>query len=71
MTNDTLPDYDSFRTGLTFKEVRRMLWSNSDDPTDWPHVTRHTVLGKWRQIKKEMYHEACGYYSYITENTPF
>lgn len=49
--------YDEFRTGLTFYDVRQMLWSWSDDNRDWPHVSRHTVLGKWRQIKLAMYAE--------------
>lgn len=42
--------YEDFRTGLTFEEVYYMLWNH-------PHKTRHTVLGKWRQIKLEMYAE--------------
>jgi hypothetical protein len=25
---------------------------NSDDPADWNNKTRHTVLGKWHEIKK-------------------
>ena len=50
--------YDQFRTGLTFADVRAMLWSYSDNPKDWPKgVSRHTVLGKWRQIKQDMYAE--------------
>jgi len=48
--------YKKFRTGLTFKDVRKMLWSYSDNPKDWRHVTRHTVLGKFREIKLEMFH---------------
>jgi hypothetical protein len=52
--------YDRFRTGLTFDEVRQMLWSPSGDPKDWRRVTRHTVLGKWREIKLQMYNEAFG-----------
>jgi hypothetical protein len=53
--------YNEFRTGLTFTEVRRMLWLNSEDNRNWKHVTRHTVLGKWHQIKLEMYHEYLHY----------
>lgn len=47
--------YEQFRTGLTFGEVRSWLWSPSPDPRDWPRVTRHTVLGRWRQHKRELY----------------
>jgi hypothetical protein len=48
--------YDQFRTGFTFADVRLMLWSFSDDSRDWhPGVSRRTVLGKWREIKINMY----------------
>jgi hypothetical protein len=32
-----------------------MLWSQSEDYRDWRHVTRHTVLGKWHEIKLKMW----------------
>ena len=54
---------DKFRTGLTFQEVYSMAWSYSEDNRDWPKGKgktagrRHTVLGKWHQIKKEMYEQ--------------
>lgn len=51
------PPYDDFRTGLTFADVRQMLWSYDPDPSTWRHKRRHTVLGLWRQIKREMYDE--------------
>jgi hypothetical protein len=51
----SLVPYDDFRTGLTFREVRRMLWSPSTDSSTWRHKRRGTVLGLWRQIKREMY----------------
>lgn len=53
--------YYEFRTGIRYQEVSDMVWSYQDDPATWPlaHHTkrRHTVLGKWRQIKQEMYAE--------------
>jgi hypothetical protein len=53
--------YQKFRTGFTFSDIRQMLWSYSDDPADWGHVTRRTVLGYWRQLKLEMWHNyKCG-----------
>jgi hypothetical protein len=52
--------YDNFRTGFNFKDIRQMLWSYSDDPKDWPDVTRRTVLGKWREIKLQMYDQYIG-----------
>jgi len=52
-------EYKAFRTGLTFQDVFQMVWSHSDDPKDWPKGKaggrRHTVLGKWREIKLEMW----------------
>jgi len=50
-----LPNYDSFRTGLTFATVRQMLWSESEDPHEWRRKGRGTVLGLWHQLKMEMY----------------
>jgi hypothetical protein len=49
--------YDQFRTGLTFAEVRRMLWVNSPDPAMWRYKRRNTVLGHWRAIKLAMWRE--------------
>lgn len=49
--------YRELRTGLTFKEVFAMLWSGSNDPADWRYKRRNTVLGKWHQIKREMWEE--------------
>lgn len=48
-------DYDSFRTGLTFREVRQMLWVHSDDPRDWRYKRRRTVLGFWHQLKLQLW----------------
>jgi len=50
-----LVPYKEFRTGLTFGQVRAMLWSPSDDPRTWRHKRRRTVLGLWHQLKLEMY----------------
>lgn len=47
--------YKAFRTGLTYNDVFRMLWSHSEDASTWRHKSRGSVLGKWRQIKLEMY----------------
>lgn len=53
-TADIIP-YQEFRTGLTFKDVFYMLWSWDSDSSTWKYKRRNTVLGKWHQIKKEMY----------------
>ncbi len=49
-------DYDSFRTGLSFDSVRRMLW-NVTYPDGhklagrYRSKSRHAVLGYWRELK--------------------
>lgn len=50
--------YADFRTGFSFADIRRML----RDGRDRKHVTRHTVLGKWREIKLAMFEQesSCG-----------
>ena len=53
-----LPGYDSFRTGLTFTDVRAMLLDESEDRADWRYKRRGTVLGLWHQLKMEMYERA-------------
>lgn len=49
--------YDNFRTGLKYRDVREMFWVESDDPQEWRYKRRHTILGKWRQIKQEMWEQ--------------
>jgi hypothetical protein len=52
--------YDSFRTGLTFRDVYQMLVSPSDDRSDWRQKSRRTVLGKWHEIKMQLWELAQG-----------
>jgi len=47
--------YDQFRTGLTFREVRRMLWVDNQDPSTWRYKRRRTVLGFWHQLKQQLW----------------
>lgn len=47
--------YADFRTGLTYQDVYDMYWSGSDDPSDWKYKRRGTILGKWHQLKLEMW----------------
>lgn len=49
--------YDDLRTGLTYSDVYLMFWSGSDDPSDWCNKRRHTILGRWREIKLGMWQE--------------
>jgi hypothetical protein len=45
------------RTGETYQSIYEMLWSGSDDPETWVYKRRHTILGKWREIKLGMWGE--------------
>jgi hypothetical protein len=50
-------EYDRFRTGLTYNDVRQMLWSSNDDSSTWRHKRRGTVLGFWHQLKLALWLE--------------
>lgn len=47
--------YRQLNTGLTYQAVHDMMKDYRDDPADWTYKRRHTVLGKWHQLKKEMW----------------
>ncbi len=47
--------YETFRTGLTFADVREMMMVGSDDPSKWRYKRRRSVLGFWHQIKQQMW----------------
>jgi hypothetical protein len=51
-------EYDRFRTGLSFSAVRQMLNTYAQDRGDWKRITRGTVLGRWHQLKLELYEQA-------------
>ncbi len=53
------PGYDDFRTGLTFKEVKRMMFDNHENKARWKYKRRNTVLGYWHALKLEMWAEVC------------
>jgi hypothetical protein len=59
-TRRNCPDYDKFKTGLTYQDVYCMMMDESEDREDWKYKRRGTVLGRWHQIKKEMFYEATG-----------
>lgn len=55
---NSLPDYKDFRTDLTFTDVRRMLKLEARKKYSrgqYMFITRATVLGRWHQLKKELY----------------
>lgn len=50
--------YHRFRTGLTYRAVYEMLWSyNDEDTSTWKYKRRHTILGYWHMLKKQMWDE--------------
>jgi hypothetical protein len=53
--------YAEFRTGLTFADVRRMMWCASDDPKMWRSKRRRSVLGFFRELKLNMFDAHHGY----------
>jgi len=50
-------DYDNFETGETYQSVYDTLWKSSDDPSKWLNKGRHTVLGRWHEIKQDMWRD--------------
>ena len=47
--------YGEFRTGYTYGDIYEMLWTADEDPERWVYKRRHTILGRWMQIKREMW----------------
>lgn len=45
--------YGEFRTGMSYRGIFELLMDNSDDPSEWHNKTRHTILGKWHELKKQ------------------
>jgi hypothetical protein len=55
--------YDEYRTGMSFAQVKELMWNASEDPRDWRWRGRRAVLGLWRELKLgfwAMEHEGCG-----------
>lgn len=55
--------YGDFKTGYTYDEVYQMFWVSEYDSSKWKYKRRNTILGKWHQIKQEMWAhhlESCG-----------
>lgn len=50
--------YGEMRTGLTYRDVWLFMWNAPGTPEDeWTYKRRGTVLGKWHQIKRELWDE--------------
>jgi hypothetical protein len=53
-----LPGYDEFRTGLSFRDVKRMLYVHNADSSKWRYRRRGTVLGFHHALKLQLYYQA-------------
>jgi hypothetical protein len=53
--------YDDFRTGLTYQDVFMTFWRGPDDPEKWHPKRRNSILGRWHEIKLEMWAEHIEY----------
>ena len=55
---EVLP-YAKFRTGLTYQQLRAQLWNEScaarQAGREFITVRRQLVLGRWHEIKRDMY----------------
>lgn len=47
--------YDDMRTGLTFADVKAMMFSGDPDPSTWRNRRRNGVLGFWRELKQQQW----------------
>jgi len=47
--------YGDFRTGLTYEDIYLMYWRADPNPATWVYKRRHTILGKWMQIKRSLW----------------
>ena len=53
-TQHSQRDYQEFRTGYSYADIYQMLRYECEQGKR-RHVTRHTVLGKWHEIKLSMF----------------
>jgi hypothetical protein len=49
--------YDDFRTGLSYSDVYATFWRAADDQAEWHPKRRNSILGRWHEIKQEMWAE--------------
>ena len=47
--------YEEFHTGFDYMDIYNQMWTASEDQADWVHKGRHQVLGRWHQMKRELY----------------
>ena len=61
--------YEEHRTGLTFRDVRRMMFDQEDPnrPGWWRQKRRRSVLGLWRELKIHMWYQMHNYCEQMQE----
>lgn len=47
--------YKDFRTGESYESVWLLMYDTSPDSAEWKYKRRGTVLGKWFEIKQQMW----------------
>lgn len=56
--------YGQFRTGFAWEDIWGLFYTAPDaDPSTWVRKNRGRILGRWHQIKKELWAEhleVCG-----------
>lgn len=61
--------YDEFKTGLTFGDVRQMMYIASENSEEWRQKRRRSILGFWHEIKIQLFHTQHGHCDTIEEFT--
>lgn len=50
--------YGDFKTGFTYYDIWLMFWTPKDvDNDEWKYKTRGVILGKWFEIKQDMWEQ--------------
>jgi len=54
------PDFDKFKSGLTYQDAVNMLWVESENQDDWKRKSPGMILRILHRLKIEMYEQATG-----------
>lgn len=52
--------YGDFRTGFTWRDVWLFFWDDDAPRDEWKRKTRGVILGKWFEIKQDMWRQHLG-----------
>ena len=44
-------EYRNLRTGYTYGDIYVLFWTNDSNQKEWNHKRRHTILGRWMELK--------------------